>query len=199
MRWNRIAKAAAVLAVVLVVGVIAGAPWLLRFIRSRDPATEASCVGVIINLKLALFECLEEGSAPVSDETTRRGSELNAVPALGKYAGKFPWKWYCATRVVLHGEDAGGESYRMPDWTVEQWKRGRKFYMEIPARQPHASDSYHAPAIWDTEPVHGGRRTVLFLDGVILRGVPESLFQKLRRASEEFARKPSAGPSSDNP
>lgn len=174
---------------VIGLGLAAGLVLFCLWQRDREAWWELSCVGKINNLGMMLrYDYLEKGGAPISSEATRRGQELNAVLALGKSTQLAQWNWRCYTYVHKYGESAAIESYRMPDWTYDQWQKVEAFFVEFPKNKDSIPLSYIAPAIWDARPVHRGCRNVLFVDGDIRRRIPEDVFQKLRNASEEYVR-----------
>ena len=76
----------------------------------------------------------------------------------------------------------------MPDWTVEQWQKADSFLLRVDLDGDGIEEWYSAPMIWDTLPVHHGGRNVLTREGRVRVRVSEDLFQKLRKASEEFVR-----------
>ena len=156
---------------------------------------EVACVGRLHNLWLVLGDTvLSSKEMPISDEVSRRGSELNAVLALRQHLSGRLGEFRCLAYAHDHGSEGINESYRMPDWTREQWKRAGHFKLELRYVPSPWQDRYSAPVIWDTEPVHNGTRNVLFYHGAIRRRVPEEIFQQLRKASEESVRGETAHP-----
>ncbi len=162
--------------------------WVLR--RGERGLWETSCVGSLCNFRFMVREALDTGKAPPRTDTTRRGSELNAVLALEEQSRGLSRKFWCYGYTYQHGKGERIESYRMPDWTFEQWQKADNFLLKMDSDGDGVEEWYAAPAIWDTEPVHDSRRNVLFLDSTIRARVPEDIFQQLRKASEEFVRKP---------
>ena len=167
--------------------ILAGSLALLMW-RAEQAARVVSCVANLNNLKSLLRESLGEGGDPPDTDHARRGTELNALLALGPYLRNDPSAFGCREQVHQYGGGAAVESYRMPDWTREQWQRAGHFQLELRHVPSPWQDAYSAPVIWDTEPVHNGARNVLFYHGTIRSRVPEEIFQQLRKASEEFVR-----------
>jgi hypothetical protein len=139
---------------------------------------------------------ISEGVYPESTPGTRVGDELDAIRSLGRYIDDKPWLQCPAFRETF-GREGRRDAYHMPDWTPAQWERAKQFFLTAPSPGNESARTYGAPVIWDAEPVHRGCRSVAFRDGVVGRGIPEDLFQRLRRESEAFVRKTEAAPETE--
>lgn len=166
--------------------------WFVHvFYRAQESSRCVSCVGRLSQLRYCLRRALDDGQFPLSDSATRRDDGLDAIQALAAHDDSVR-RFQCPTFTLRFSDAVARGSYRMPDWTPEQWNRAAGV-----ALYGREAGFYEAPdrdvaVLWDTLPVHGGRRNVLFMSGHVRRCVPEDEFHALRRADEEFVRAVSA-------
>ena len=172
-----------VLCILIVVALVAAVGYVWHgVLEAREREWESHCVARLIQIRFALQNCIDDGHVPVSSSATRRNGELDAIPALDGYLSQRD-SLQCPAFVSRYPGEVSGGSYRIPDWTLAQWRRVR-----------NSGGACSRPIAWDARPVHDGLRFVLFADGHIERGVAEDVFQQLRKASEEFVRDAAAEP-----
>jgi hypothetical protein len=145
------------------------------------------CQGRLIQLRIIFERNLSKGMHPESDPEMSAGSEIDAFTGL-KVNINARASVECPAFRNRFSAANRHDAYHMPNWTPAQWQRAQSFCSGPLDTVGLGQVSYGAPAIWDSEPIHRGCRNVVFLDGSVVRGVPENLFQRLRRESEAFVR-----------